>query len=55
LRVARFTGRGKLRVAGCIRVNKQYLGKMCSVLHSKKGKNKEIKKAQGIAVHYLLN
>jgi hypothetical protein len=53
LRVAGFAGRGKLRVAAGAGVNRRYLGKMCSVLHSRGGRNGGIEKAQGVAVHCL--
>jgi hypothetical protein len=52
-RVAGFAGKGKLRVAAGAGVNRRYLGGMCSVLHSRGGRDKGIKEAQGVAVHYL--
>jgi hypothetical protein len=52
-RVAGFTGRGKLKVAAGAGVNRQYLGGMCSVLHSRGGRDEGIEEAQGVAVHYL--
>jgi hypothetical protein len=52
-RVAGFAGRGKLRVAGCTGVNRRYLGRMCSVLHSRGGRDGGIEEAQGVAVHCL--
>jgi hypothetical protein len=53
LRVAGFTGRGKLRVAAGAGVNRRYLGGMCSVLHSRGGRDEGIEEAQGVAVHCL--
>jgi hypothetical protein len=53
LQVAGFTGRGKLRVAAGAGVNRRYLGRMCSVLHSRGGRNRGIKEAQGVIVHCL--
>jgi hypothetical protein len=53
LQVAGFAGRGKLRVAAGAGVNRQYLGKMCSVLHSRGGRDGGIEKAQGVTVHCL--
>jgi hypothetical protein len=44
LQVARFASKGKLRVAVGAGVNKRYLGRMYSVLHSRRGKDKRIKK-----------
>jgi hypothetical protein len=52
-RVAGFAGRGKLRVAACAGVNRQDLGRVCSVLHSRGGRDGEIEEAQGVAVHCL--
>jgi hypothetical protein len=53
LQVAGFAGRGKLRVAAGAGVNRRYLGRMCSVLHSRGGRDRGIKEAQGVAVHCL--
>jgi hypothetical protein len=53
LQVAGFAGKGKLKVAVGAGVNRRYLGRMYSVLHSKGGRDRGIKKAQGVAVHYL--
>jgi hypothetical protein len=52
-RVAGFTGRGKLKVAASAGVNRRYLGRMCSVLHSREGKDKGIEEAQGVVVYCL--
>jgi hypothetical protein len=53
LQVAGFIGRSKLRVAAGVGVNRRYLGKMCSVLHSRGGRDRGIEEAQGVAVHCL--
>jgi hypothetical protein len=53
LQVAGFAGRGKLRVAAGAGVNRRYLGGMCSVLHSRGGRDGGIEEAQGVAVHCL--
>jgi hypothetical protein len=51
--VAGFAGRGKLKVAAGAGVNRRYLGGMCSVLHSRGGRDRGIEEAQGVVVHYL--
>jgi hypothetical protein len=51
--VAGFAGRGKLRVAAGAGVNRRYLGGMCSVLHSRGGRDRGIEEAQGVTVHCL--
>jgi hypothetical protein len=53
LQVAGFAGKSKLRVAASAGVNRQYLGEMCSVLHSRRGKDGGIEEAQGVVVHCL--
>ena len=53
MQVAGFIGKGKLRVVEYAEVNRQYLGKICSVLHSRGGRDRGIEEAQGIVVHCL--
>jgi hypothetical protein len=45
LQVAGFISKGKLKVAAGAGVNKQYLGRMCSVLHSKGSRDEGIEEA----------